>query len=264
VIEEHTSSPVVVLQLWVKVGARDETASEGGLAHYLEHLRFKGTATRRIGFIDRELEAVGGRMNAGTSHDYTYYHMVLPADRAVGGIETLADISINATFATETLKREQQVILEEMRFGEDNPARHLIRQLYAAAFSDHAPLIGHVDAIRGLTRHLVDFYRRLYVSEAFTLVVVGAVRQAQVLEAAARAFGPLWRGMWDRLAIRSPSVPPVSVRLNRPISQAYLALGCSGPASTAPTQSRSISSCRFSVKVVVRGCSRRLGRASRL
>jgi zinc protease len=83
VIQEHSSSEVVALQLWVKAGVRDEAESELGLAHYLEHMLFRGTASRPRGFIDREVEGVGGRVNAGTSFDYTYYHVLLLAYRAV-------------------------------------------------------------------------------------------------------------------------------------------------------------------------------------
>src|SRR6266550_3348317 len=70
-IQEYPSSEVVAVQLWVRAGGRDETAAELGLAHYLEHMLFKGTTTRSRGFIDSEVEGVGGRVNAGTSHDYT-------------------------------------------------------------------------------------------------------------------------------------------------------------------------------------------------
>src|SRR5215475_15185631 len=119
-IQEYPSSEVVAVQLWVRAGGRDEAATELGLAHYLEHMLFKGTATRPTGFIDRDVEGVGGRMNAGTSLDYTYYHMVLPATRALSGIETLADISVNATLEDQALQSEKRVVLEEMRFGEDN------------------------------------------------------------------------------------------------------------------------------------------------
>src|SRR5712692_10572334 len=81
IVQDHRASDVTALQLWVRAGGRDESASELGLAHYLEHMLFKGTTSRPTGFIDRDVEGVGGRMNAGTSLDYTYYHMVLPATR---------------------------------------------------------------------------------------------------------------------------------------------------------------------------------------
>src|SRR5436309_7101361 len=95
-VQEYPSSEVVAVQLWVRAGGRDEAASELGLAHYLEHMLFKGTTSRPTGFIDRDVEGVGGRMNAGTSLDYTYYHMVLPAARTGAAIDLLADISVNA------------------------------------------------------------------------------------------------------------------------------------------------------------------------
>jgi zinc protease len=234
VIQEHRSSEVVALQLWVRAGSRDETPSELGLAHYLEHMLFKGTATRPAGAINSEVEGVGGRLNAGTSFDYTYYHMVLPATHAVAGIETLADISVNASLDSQALDNEKRVVLEEMRFGEDNPSRFLVRQLYAAAFSGHLygrPVIGQPDIIRHLTREqLLGFYRRHYVPEAFTLVVVGAVHPAEVLAAATRTFGRLP----SRPSTRRP-VPPVErgadarVEIPRPASHAYLALGWLAP-----------------------------------
>lgn len=234
IIEEHRGSEVVALQLWVQAGARDETAAELGLAHYLEHLLFKGTVTRPPGFIDREVEGVGGRMNAGTSLDYTNYHMLLPARRALAGIETLADISVNASLDETLLEREKQVVLEEMRLTDDSPTRFLGRQLYSAAFDGHSygrPIIGTTGLIRGLTREqLLRFYRRHYVPEAFTLVVVGAVDPTEVLAAATRAFGPLTRSGSGRLP--PPSIGegrPRHVELERPGSHAYLGLAWHAP-----------------------------------
>ena len=234
VIEEHRSSEVVALQLWVRAGGRDEASSELGLAHYLEHMLFKGTTLRPTGFIDREVEGVGGRMNAGTSLDYTSYQMLLPAPRALAGIETLADISVNASLDETQLEREKRVVLEELRLGEDSPSRLLMRQLYQAAFDGHPygrPVIGRVDLIRNLTRgQLLHFYRSHYVPEAFTLVVVGAVSPPAVLDAAARAFGGLPRSGTGRLP--PPAVGasrPRVVELTRPGTHAYLGLAWAAP-----------------------------------
>ena len=234
VIQEDRTGEVVALQLWVKAGARDEAASELGMAHYLEHMLFKGTATRPTGFIDRDVEGVGGRMNAGTSLDYTYYHMLLPAHRALAGIETLADISVNASLDAGALESEKRVVLEEMRFGDDNPQRFLSRQLYAAAFPGHPygrPVIGRPEIISQLTHEqLVGFYRRHYVPEAFTLVVVGAVRGEDVLEVASRTFGKQTRVASPREPISpTPVARRVRLEIPRPISQTYLAVGWLAP-----------------------------------
>ena len=155
IIQEHRASDVVALQLWVRAGGRDEAAAELGLAHYLEHMLFKGTATRPPGFIERDVEGVGGRINAGTSWDYTFYHTVLPARQAVAGIEMLADVGVNASLEAELLEAEKQVVLEEMRLNEDSPRRFLVRQLFASAYEGHPygrPVIGRPELITALSR----------------------------------------------------------------------------------------------------------------
>src|SRR5438093_5780762 len=121
VVQEFHAGDVVAVQLWVGVGARDEASREVGLAHYLEHMLFKGTPGRPPGFVDREVERVGGRMNAGTSLDYTYYHAVLPTSRAASVVRMLADIAVNATLDEQLLDNEKRIVLEEMRLHEDNP-----------------------------------------------------------------------------------------------------------------------------------------------
>ncbi|HSE93146.1 MAG TPA: pitrilysin family protein, partial [Methylomirabilota bacterium] len=225
---------VVALQLWVQAGGRDEAAGEVGLAHYLEHMLFKGTATRPAGFIDREVEGVGGRMNAGTSLDYTYYHMLLPARRALAGIETLADVSVNAALDETQLEREKRVVLEEMRLGKDRPTRFLARQLYEVLFQGHPygrPVIGRDDLVRALTREqLLAFYRRHYAPESFTLVVVGAVAPDEVLAVATREFGRLPRIGFSRLPVAPVAeVQPRRVERQRPGAHAYLGLAWLAP-----------------------------------
>ena len=130
IVEEHRASDVVALQLWVQAGARDESARELGLAHYLEHMLFKGTPTRPAGFVEREIEGVGGRINAGTSWDYTFYHTILPARQVVPGIQMLVDVGVNASLEADLLEAEKQVVLEEMRLNDDNPRRFLVRELH--------------------------------------------------------------------------------------------------------------------------------------
>jgi len=234
IIEEHRASDVVALQLWVQAGARDETATELGLAHYLEHMLFKGTPTRPAGFVEREVEGVGGRINAGTSWDYTFYHTVLPARQAAAGIEMLVDVGINASLEEAQLQAEKQVVLEEMRLNEDNPRRFLVRQLFGHAFGGHPygrPVIGTAEVIGGLNRDtLVAFYRRHYMPEMFALVVVGAVEPAEVLRVARASLGAVPRGGGKRLpVVTAPPARRVRVETNRPTAQAHL--GLAWPAS---------------------------------
>jgi zinc protease len=234
IIQEFRSSEVVAVQLWVRAGGRDEAASELGLAHYLEHMLFKGTTTRARGFVDRDVEGVGGRMNAGTSLDYTFYHAVLPKSRAVPSIEMLADISVNSVLDETELDLEKKVVLEEMRLSEDSPQRHLSRQLYNVVFSGHPygrSVLGTPEIIQALTRDtLLSFYRRYYVPESFALVVVGPVDPAETLRAAERSLGRLPRSGFQRLPAPAPaSLTPKKVDMPRPGALAYLGLGWLGP-----------------------------------
>ncbi len=234
IIQEHRTSDVVALQLWVRAGGRDEAAAELGLAHYLEHMLFKGTATRPPGFIEREVEGVGGRINAGTSWDYTFYHTVLPARQVVAAIEMLVDVGVNASLEGDLLEAEKQVVLEEMRLNDDSPRRFLVRQLFASAYEGHPygrPVIGRPELITALSRDtLVSFYRRHYVPEMFTLVVVGAVNPEQVLRTARATLGSLPRSGARRLPLPSPAaMRAVRVDTVRPGGQAQLGLAWHAP-----------------------------------
>jgi len=229
VVQEHRGSDVVALQLWVRAGARDENAAELGLAHYLEHMLFRGTTSRPGGFVERDVEGVGGRMNAGTSWDYTFYYVTLPARRVVPGLEMLADIAVNATLDTDVLEKEKEVVLEEMRLSDDTPRRRLGRQLYTQLFEGHPygrQVIGTPELVRGLTRPtLAGFYRRHYVPEAFAVVVVGAVDTQQVLATAGATFGRLPRGGVTRLPVAPPpSFRPQRQELTHPGAHAHLGL----------------------------------------
>jgi zinc protease len=234
VIQEFRSSEVVAVQLWVRAGGRDETASELGLAHYLEHMLFKGTTTRARGFVDRDVEGVGGRINAGTSLDYTFYHAVLPKSRAVPTIEMLADISVNSVLDETELDLEKKVVLEEMRLSEDSPQRYLSRRLYGVVFGSHPygrSVLGTAEIIQALTRDtLLSFYRRYYVPESFVLVVVGPVDPTETLRAAERSLGRLPRSGFQRLPAPAPvTLTPRKVDMPRPGALAYLGLGWLGP-----------------------------------
>jgi len=234
IVQEHRASDVVAVQLWVRAGGRDEAAAELGLAHYLEHMLFKGTATRPPGFVEREVEGVGGRINAGTSWDYTFYHTVLPAKQVVPAIEMMADVGVNASLEEGLLEAEKQVVLEEMRLNDDSPRRFLVRQLFANAYDGHPygrPVIGRAELITALSRDtLVSFYRRHYVPEMFTLVVVGAVNPDEVLRVARTTFGVLPRSGARRLPSPAPTAPR-AVRLEevRPGGQAHLGMAWQAP-----------------------------------
>src|SRR5205085_1197337 len=113
------------------------------------------------GFVDQEVEAVGGRSNAGTSNDYTFYYMLLPASRTLRGIEVLADMAFNSRFDPDELARERDVVFEEVRLGEDNPRSALYRRLYELTFEGHPygyPVLGDPGVLRSATQTTLRAY----------------------------------------------------------------------------------------------------------
>ena len=170
---------------------------------------FKGTETRPRGFVESDVEAVGGRTNAGTSNDYTFYYLLLPAARTQAGIALMGDMVINSTFDATELARERDVVFEEVRLGEDNPRSSLGRQLYQLLYQGHPygrPVLGDAADLKGATREtLLGYYKRHYVAENMALLVVGPVNPAEVRAAAAAAFGALPRTGYTRQPLPAPT-----------------------------------------------------------
>jgi zinc protease len=235
VTQEHRAAGVVAMQLWLRVGGRDEAPNELGLSHYLEHMLFKGTPTRPPGAIDRLIEGLGGTSNAFTAYDFTHFDVVLPVAHMRAGLDLLADIAVNASFEPDELESEKKVVFEEMNLTQDDPERFLTRRLSEVAFRPHPygrPILGTRELIQALTRDgLVAYYRKRYVPSNMVVVVVGPVTQTAVRPMVDAAFGRL-RGP----SIARASLPPVPTLgptsredVSRPEQQAYLGLGWMAP-----------------------------------
>ncbi|MGI9589925.1 MAG: M16 family metallopeptidase, partial [Myxococcota bacterium] len=127
------------------MGSADERPFESGLAHFHEHMLFKGTERRGVGEVAGEIEGAGGRINAFTSLDVTVYHATLPSDELELGIDVLADAVLHSAFDPEEIAREIEVVLEEIRRSEDSPGHVLGNAVFAEAFRVHpygAPILG--------------------------------------------------------------------------------------------------------------------------
>ncbi len=242
IVQEHRASAVVAVQLWMRVGGRDEGPDEVGLSHYLEHMLFKGTPTRPTGSIDRLIEGLGGRSNAFTSFDYTHYDVVLPAAHLRAGVELLADIAVNASFNQADMDAERQVVLEEMRLTEDSAENYMNRRQYEVTYAPHPygrSLLGPAETIRTLTRDTLSrYYKKMYVPRHMTLVVVGAVTVADARAAALATFGKL-----PNVPASRPDVPvlrPLDRKrtddIRRPEEQAFLGMAW----RTAPVNDRDV------------------------
>jgi len=187
----HTA-PVVTTMMWYRVGSRDELPGATGLAHFLEHLMFKGTKKLAKGAVDRITYQNGGSNNAFTFNDYTGYEFNLPRDRWKVALEIEADRMRNCTFDAKEFEAERQVVMEERRGGQDDPEQNFGEQLNAMAFLAHPyrnPVIGWMEDLKRVTRDEVyAFYLKYYVPANATLVIAGDVPAPEALAAARAAF----------------------------------------------------------------------------
>lgn len=211
VIEDHRAAAVTNM-LWYRVGAADEPPGKSGIAHFLEHLLFKGTETMAAGEFSRVVEANGGSDNAFTSWDYTGYFQRVAADRLELMMQMEADRMRNLQLKNEDVLTERQVVLEERsQRVENSPGGIFGEQRRAAQYLNHpysTPIIGWKHEISQLTLDdALEFYRTYYAPNNAILVVAGDVTPERVRELAETHFGPLEPSL--NLPERSrPAEPP--------------------------------------------------------
>lgn len=191
-LEENHNAKVVSFTALVNVGSVDETDDEAGICHVIEHMLFKGTPKRPEGTIAMEVEAAGGDMNAYTSLDQTVYYINMATRFAAKGLEILADAVMNPLFDSEELKRESEVILEEIRREQDNPSRMAAEYLFQHAYKVHnyrRPIIGYPKTVKSFTHQdLTSFHRRWYTPKNISFIVVGDFNTKKMLSDIEKAF----------------------------------------------------------------------------
>ena len=216
VIPDHRA-PVVTHMIWYKVGAADETPGKSGLAHFLEHLMFKGTAKNPAGQFSQVVARLGGEENAFTSYDYTAFFQRVPSEKLKTVMEFEADRMTGLQLTDEVVLSERNVILEEQNQRvRNNPRARLGEQIEAALYLNSPydrPVIGWRHEMEGLTRDdAVGFYRRFYGPNDAVVVVAGDVDPRDALKLAQETYGkvPRHNGILPRLRPQEP--PPAAVR----------------------------------------------------
>src|SRR5262245_20383145 len=195
VIPDHRT-PVVTQMIWYKVGSADETAGKSGLAHFLEHLMFKGTANHPAGEFSKTVLTVGGNENAFTSTDYTGYYQRVPRDQLARMMEFEADRMTGLILKDENVLPERDVVLEEynMRVA-NNPEARLNEQIMAALYLNHPyerPVIGWHQEIEKLDREdALAFYRRFYAPNNAILIISGDTDVKEVRPLVEQYFGKI-------------------------------------------------------------------------
>jgi len=210
--------PAVTQMVWYKVGAADDPRGHSGVAHFLEHLMFKGTKAHPPGVFNVLVAQHGGRDNAFTSEDYTAYHETVASEQLDLVMQLEADRMTGLVLDDAAVDPEREVVLEERRTRIDNDPSALLReQLYANLFlndSSRLPTIGWEPEIRKLgTAEALAFYRHWYMPNNAVLIVAGDADVAEVRRLAEKNYGPLPAG-----------TPPPRLRLEEPEHRAPVRL----------------------------------------
>src|SRR5579863_6653389 len=229
VISDHRT-PVVTQMIWYKVGSADETPGKSGLAHFLEHLMFKGTSKHPAGEFSQTVLRIGGNENAFTSTDYTGYFQRVPREELGKMMEFEADRMTGLVLKDENVLPERDVVLEEfnMRVA-NNPEARLTEQIMAALYLNHPygrPVIGWHQEIEKLDREdALAFYRRFYAPNNAILVIAGDIDVGEVRPMAERTFGPV---------AAQPAIPARRVRPQEPEPAAPRTVTLSDPGVEQP------------------------------
>ena len=198
----RSTAPVVVTDLYYPVGSVDEPPGKTGLAHFVEHMLFKGTERFPKGQIDRLAFVASGHSNAETSEDYTHYWFAFPSNRWELALAVEADRMLGATFDPAEVEAERQVILEERALDQDSPLSRLDQNHLTHAYLRHPyrnPILGWPEDLVGLTlEDLRRFYHRHYRPDGAVLVVVGDVEPNLALDRVEAHFGPIEPGALPR------------------------------------------------------------------
>lgn len=194
-VQDDKRFPLVSMRLYVHAGSAYETPQEAGISHLLEHMVFQGTEKRAPGEISKEIEALGGYLNAATSFDYTVYIIDLPSDEWRTGLDVLKDMAFKASIGEKELESEKQVVIAELKRGEDNPSSRLFKSLQASALAGtpyERPIIGYENVIQNTEREdILRYISHLYQPQSMLLLVVGDVDKAALSEEIERIYGEI-------------------------------------------------------------------------
>lgn len=203
---DQPDAPLVCLDLWCRAGSTSERAEEHGIAHFLEHMVFKGSQTLSAGEFDRRIEALGGSSNAATGFDDVHYHVLIPPEAAAEALELLLELTLAPRLAAADFHMERQVVLEELAQSEDQPEEQAVQALLSGACGSHPyglPILGRRATLLAQTpAAMASFHRRCYGGGNVVLAISGPL---QNLDLGARAADSALAAL---PALADPPPPP--------------------------------------------------------
>ena len=232
--KEVNTAPVVTVQVWYRVGSRNETPGINGIAHQLEHLMFKGTKARPLQF-GRFFSALGSESNAFTSYDETAYFGTVEQDKLKALLVLEADRMNNALIDDQQLTSEKRVVISELQGHENNPSYRLGRSVQKAAFpsSPYGLPVGgtKADVQKFTVQQVRDYYRKFYRPDNATLVIVGNFKTEQTLAAVKETFGKVAKGSGAVPDLKTANSTLPAIATNTPATNAPIVLKEPGSAA---------------------------------
>ena len=221
----------VSVGVWLARGSRHEPQLQSGIAHFVEHMLFKGTATRSAEDIAQTIDSIGGQMDAFTAKEYASYYIKVLDEHLPLAVEVLADIVMRPRFDAVDIDREKKVVLEEIKMVEDTPD-DLVHELFTESFwTDHPlgrPILGTPETVEGLTLEgLRTYFETTYTAPNLIVAAVGNITHAQVRDLVERSFAGLPTRSEPLNGVPPTVVPKVVIR-NKDLEQSHVCLGAAG------------------------------------
>jgi predicted Zn-dependent peptidase len=225
----------VAMGAWINSGSRDEPADENGLSHFVEHMVFKGTTSRSAQDIAREVDSIGGNLDAFTGKESVCFNIKVLDENMPPALDVLSDLVLHPKFSTADLEREQGVILEEIKMDEDNPD-YLVHETFTQNFWKNHPLgrpiLGTVKTVSSFSQETVfDHHRRRFTPENMVFSAAGHLHHDEFLALVESKFGSLPAGPGRAVDLETTPVttPHITLKKKRSLEQVQMCLGVPAP-----------------------------------
>jgi len=218
----------ISIGVWLTRGSRHESAERGGIAHFVEHMLFKGTGTRSAEDIAQAIDSIGGQLDAFTAKEYASYYIKVLDEHLPLAIDILSDIVRNPAFSPDDVEREKKVVVEEIKMVEDTPD-DLVHELFTQGFWENHPLgrpiLGTKETVESFNADLLrDYFRGVYTAKNLIVAAVGNLEHDRVRELVEAKFGSLVEE-GEPVCDEAPQVAPKILVRNKELEQSHLCLG---------------------------------------
>ncbi len=219
----------VSIGVWIKTGSRDEESGANGISHFIEHMLFKGTINRSAEEIARQVDSIGGNMDAFTAKECICFNVKVIDEHLPLALDILSDLVLRPLFDENDLGREKGVIMEEIKMDEDSPD-YLVHEIFTQSFfKDHAlgrPILGTRDTVRKFNRRsVVDFYEQCFIPENMIVSAAGNLEHKSFLELVHKHFAHMQPRKTNLRSLQPKTASRINLRNKKSLEQVQICLG---------------------------------------